>query len=500
MNTQQSILKIKNNLPKYLLVAAIMYMPIFGHLTSLPFQIWDEARLANNAYEMFNNNNFIVTSYGNQPDMWNTKPPLMIWFQVFFMHLFGVNELAVRLPSALAALFTCIGLLAFFEKTFKSFWFATITVAVLITTGGYIALHVSRTGDYDALLVFFTTIGGLSFFHFTETFNNRFLYYFFIATTLSVLTKSVTGLLFLPAMFLYVIYRKQFVIFLKNKHLYIGIGIFIFFVGGYYIIREIMNNGYLQAVQNNELGGRYLETNEGHGHEFWYYFHNIVDYQMKFWYLFIPAGLFIGIFSKNEKIKRLTIFSALMVVVFFLVISAAKTSLHWYTAPLFPFLAILVAICLHFIFLFIQQNNFINNQLTKNILPYLFLLFLIFTPYQTILNETISPEKDNFYEMSTYLREALRGKHDVNNCKIIYKYNNQHLTIYTALLNKKNCNLSFADWTQLQNGDKIVVSQKEMQDSIDSKYVYEVEQYYGNIRKMKILQNKNFQLDSTLIN
>ena len=104
---------------KYLVLAFIIYMPIFGHLNSLPIRIWDEARLATDAYEMLHNGNFIVTYFDGKPDMWNTKPPLLIWFDVLFMKTIGVNELAVRLPSAFAALFTCILFLLFSEKFLK---------------------------------------------------------------------------------------------------------------------------------------------------------------------------------------------------------------------------------------------------------------------------------------------------------------------------------------------------------------------------------------------
>mgnify|MGYP000350515794 CR=1 FL=1 len=33
---------------KYIVLAALIYMPIFGHLDTLPIRIWDEARLAIN--------------------------------------------------------------------------------------------------------------------------------------------------------------------------------------------------------------------------------------------------------------------------------------------------------------------------------------------------------------------------------------------------------------------------------------------------------------------
>src|SRR5690606_9717613 len=100
--------------------------------------IWDEARLAINAYEMSQNGNLIVTYFDGAPDMWNTKPPLLIWIQALFIKMFGFNELAIRLPSAIAALFTCVVILIFSEKYLKNFWFGFIAVVVLVTSQGYI--------------------------------------------------------------------------------------------------------------------------------------------------------------------------------------------------------------------------------------------------------------------------------------------------------------------------------------------------------------------------
>ena len=115
---------------KYIILAALIYMPLFGHLDYLPIRVWDEARLAMNAYEMLHNGNFIVTHIGDKPEMWNTKPPLMIWLQVIFMKLLGVNEVSVRLPSAFAGLLTCLTLLLFSIKYLKKFWFGFIAVMI----------------------------------------------------------------------------------------------------------------------------------------------------------------------------------------------------------------------------------------------------------------------------------------------------------------------------------------------------------------------------------
>ena len=56
--------------------------------------------------ELLEGSHFLVPEFEGQPDLYGTKPPMLIWAQGSAMALLGVNELAVRLPSALAALFT----------------------------------------------------------------------------------------------------------------------------------------------------------------------------------------------------------------------------------------------------------------------------------------------------------------------------------------------------------------------------------------------------------
>jgi 4-amino-4-deoxy-L-arabinose transferase-like glycosyltransferase len=143
---------------KYLLILLLVSFPIFQHLDSLTIRIWDESRLAINAYEMYHNGNYLIPTYDGEPDMWNTKPPLMIWLQVISMKIFGISEFSVRFPSALAAFFTCLSLLIFSVRYVKNFWFGLICVMALVTTTTFIDNHASRTGDYDALLTLFLTL------------------------------------------------------------------------------------------------------------------------------------------------------------------------------------------------------------------------------------------------------------------------------------------------------------------------------------------------------
>lgn len=479
---------------KYLVLASLMYMPIFGHLDTIPIRIWDEARLAINAYEMYNNGDFIVTHFDGKPDMWNTKPPLLIWGQVFFMNILGVNELAVRLPSAIAAFFTCIVLLIFSRQYLTNFWFAFIAILVLITSNGYINIHATRTGDYDALLALFTTLSGLLFFSYCEKQNCKHLYLFFLFTALAVLTKSITGLFFLPAILIYSIVQKQLIPLLRSKHFYIGLFSFLGLVLGYYLLREVNNTGYIAAVQENELGGRYLEVVENHQGGFWFYYDNFIDFQISVWHLFIPCGLITGFVIKNKKINRITMFSFLMIITFFLVISIAQTKIVWYDVPLYPFIAILIAIFIFYVFDFLKNFKWINETLSINVTPFIFLFLIAITPYQKIIEKTYKPKEyswdKDFYEIGYFLKDAVKGKHNLNNQYLLYDgYNSQNL-FYLNVLNDKGTRISFKDWRNLSPMNIVIAHQNNVKQYLEENYNNEIIHNEGNVITYKILGRK----------
>lgn len=479
---------------KYLVLALLIYMPIFGHLNTVPIRIWDEARLAMNAYEMLHNGDLIVTHFEGNPDMWNTKPPMLIWMQVVFMKLFGVNELAVRLPSAFAALFTCIAIMLLALRYLKQFWFGFIAILVLVTTHGYINVHATRTGDYDALLTLFTTVSGLSFFAFVESQKTKYIYLFFVFTAFAVLTKSITGVLFLPALTIYILWRKQLVSTLKNKHFYFGLALFLVMTLGYYLLRELKNPGYLAAVQINELGGRYLNALESHNEGFWFYYNNFINFQLSAWYLLLPFGLLIGLSSKDKKINRLTFFSALLVTTFFLVISTAQTKLEWYDVPMYPFISIIIAVFIFYIFDFFKNWERINRTLKYNVMPFIFLFLIAIAPYQKIINKTYKPKEYpwdvDFYEIGYFLKDAIKGKLDVDGYYLLYDGYKAHNDFYLRMLQDKGIAISFKDWKELENGSRVIAYQNNVKQYVEDNYNYELIKETGKVKKYKINDRK----------
>ena len=142
----------------------LLIFSFFVNLPALPIRVWDEARNANTALEMYLHHNWIVPTYDGLPDMWNSKPPLLIWMQVAAMQLFGIGELAVRLPAAVSALATGLLLWAFCSRQCEKPWSGFLAGAVLASTYAYVFNHAGRTGDYDSPLTLFLTGYSLSAF------------------------------------------------------------------------------------------------------------------------------------------------------------------------------------------------------------------------------------------------------------------------------------------------------------------------------------------------
>jgi 4-amino-4-deoxy-L-arabinose transferase-like glycosyltransferase len=474
----------------YSFLALLIYFPLFGHLSTLPIRIWDEARLAINAYEMSLNGNFLVTYYDNLPDMWNTKPPLMIWLQVLFINLLGFNELSIRLPSAIAGFLTCCIIFAFVLNITKSEFASIFSVLALITNAGYVNMHSTRSGDYDALLTLFTTLYVVCFFIYIERQKNSYLYLFFLFVMLSVLTKSISGLFFIPALFIYIIYSKNLVNCLKNKHLYIGLILSITFVLTYYLGREFANNGYINVVFENELGGRFMQTLENHNHSAFFYAKNILFKSMSHWIVFIPLFVIVGLTFNNSQINRLFKFLLINILTLLTVITIAKTKLEWYDVPIFPLVSIIIGISLYIIYDKIIKIDWGFLNFKNNIIVYYFPIIFFFTPYKTIFEKTFLPKEEafnnSFYDLSYYLKDVIKGKKEIGSKYLVYEGYKAHILFYYHIINKHSENLKFKGVDDIIENDTIIVSQTETLYKIKKKFLLKKIENYKSVSIYKV--------------
>jgi 4-amino-4-deoxy-L-arabinose transferase-like glycosyltransferase len=153
-----------------LAVAAFNY---FWNLGAGEVWDWDEARAGVTAFEMIQNHNYLVSTYLGQTDLYNSKPPLGLWFIILGYKIFGFNVWGLRFYSALACLIS-VGMVMIMTRLYAGKAEALLSGMVLTTSLPFVFVHGARSGDYSSLLVCFCVF--FVFFLLRSEENPRWLY------------------------------------------------------------------------------------------------------------------------------------------------------------------------------------------------------------------------------------------------------------------------------------------------------------------------------------
>lgn len=405
-----------------LLLGTLLYFSLFLHLDSLPLCLWDESRLAINAIEMSKSGSYLVTHFEGKPDIWNTKPPLVIWIMAAFGTLFGFSDLIMRLPSAIAALLTIFAVIVLVKMIFRS-WLLGIFCGIILTCApGFVGYHVARTADYDSLMTLFTTLYCLMFFVYLhlESSPKRYLLLAFLFIVLATLTKGIAGLMPLIGIVVYLVLRKKMKKILMNKSIWILAAIFIIVIGGYYLGREYYNEGYLKIVYENELGGRFLTSLENHKEDTSFYLHNLVNKRFISFMPILLLGIIAASTLKSCIEKECIIYLTIVSTIHLLIISYAKTKLEWYDAPLFPLLAIIAGYGLHVIHTsFNASINVSQHSIYKYAIPLCFLLFPYYLIYKSSFNNPSYAMTNSNFDIAKFLKRITKSEFPHKNFTVI---------------------------------------------------------------------------------
>ncbi len=204
-----------------ILLLILIYLVVFVKLGAFHMRLWDESMFAVNTYEMIHNGNYFANYFDGHPDICNTKPVLTLWAQIACVKLFGYNELALRLPSAVAAALTILLVFVFLYRNYSAYW-AWASALILLTTTGFIGFHTARTAEADSMLTFFMFLSNLAFLKFINSQKQKYVLFFMLSLTLAFATKMVAALLFLPSILIVLIIHKQLKKFVWNPYFFCG--------------------------------------------------------------------------------------------------------------------------------------------------------------------------------------------------------------------------------------------------------------------------------------
>ena len=322
---------------------------MFFDLKTAPIVLWDESRIAVNALEMHLSGHLrLVTTYGFQPDLWNSKPPLLIWLMDLSASLLGVSEWSLRLPSMIASMGTLALVLSFTRRVTQSFLAGALAAVLLALSVLFFAEHGARTADYEALLCFVTT---------------AYLYLLFFALhrrkpgagrvmaaggliAAAILTKSVAGLLPGVGVVLYLFVVSRWTRPLQSPW-YVAAGALALGTGAaFFLLREHAAPGYLKAMMFNDVSGRFTSALDRHSGPPWYYLKKLfVDGAFSAGMLAVAGPL--ALVSARGRVRLGLMFGLCVSGGILIVLSFSATKLNHYGATACPFIAISTAIGVH---------------------------------------------------------------------------------------------------------------------------------------------------------
>jgi 4-amino-4-deoxy-L-arabinose transferase-like glycosyltransferase len=315
------------------------------------------------------------------------------------MKVFGVNEFAARLPSALTA-FLCVSMVFIFLKTFYDNSFAFLGAIILMSSFEFVGL--SRFSVTDMTLAAFISSSIISFFlgyheiinshRFFKSQITEFSYWYvtgFIFLALAVLTKGpvavlILGLVFLP--FFWWIGKLDY--FFKSFSFWIGFILFLVLIVPWYLIVHFATDGEFTKIFFGVHNlNRFTSVVSGHKGSIFYFIPVIVIGFLP-WIFFFPQAVFSllkrGLRSlQSSTSEQVPWFCLWWVIVIFVFFSFSKTKLLTYILPLFPALSVIISFWFNEIF----KNQISNRGLVVGL--GIFFLFSIVVLYICLFNLNI---------------------------------------------------------------------------------------------------------------
>jgi 4-amino-4-deoxy-L-arabinose transferase-like glycosyltransferase len=242
---------------------------------------------------------------------------------------------------------------------------------------------------------------------------------------------------------------------------------FVFVILAYYLGRDSLQPGYLEAVWNNELGGRFAQTNEGHDHP-WYYYLGVLVRHVGFGGGFLLLfGVVLAVKAESDRV-RLAARDALIAALFLgVVLSSSQSKLDWYLVPMHPLLALAAGLGWAD-----WLGDFKTLSYPKKSAVFVLILLFFATYGLEILgrnNRPTSPKYRANYACSSVLAEVLTGKGEPPTAVIFGTYD-AHVRIYVKLLQRQGIRIRLLKSSQVNHGDRVLCSEPEVRASLRQKF------------------------------
>lgn len=324
-----------------LLLALLLGMPFLQFLGGLPLIDPDEGRYAEIPREMLERGDLLTPTLNYVK--YFEKPPLLYWINAASLKLFGLNEFAARLPSALAGLFTVL-LTYLVARRLYGQRCALLAAAILGTSVGFVLQ--SRIILTDMLLTLWLTAALGAFIVAAQQEGRRDSplpwYLFYLGSALAVLAKGLIGIVF-PAgiVFFYLLMTGRWQL-LGRMRLPTGVLLFLAVAAPWFLLVSWRNPEFARFFFIHEHFERFTSTVHGRYKPFWFFVPVLVATMLP-WSFFIPGAIGNALRERKHDGGRVSLFLLIWAVLIFLFFSKSSSKLIPYILPVFPPLAMLIA-------------------------------------------------------------------------------------------------------------------------------------------------------------
>ncbi|MGB3535791.1 MAG: glycosyltransferase family 39 protein [Microcoleaceae cyanobacterium] len=310
-----------------------------------------------------------ITPYFNQETRFD-KPPLVYWLMAVGYQVLGVNEWAVRLPSAVAAIiltiacFLALRSFGFLPNNKSSqtqpFWLSA-GIGATLAAFNLETIVWARQGVSDMLLNGCMGTGLLCFFWGYAASEkmpkiSRFIphtgyLFFYILTALAVLTKGPVGIV-LPGLILttFLLYTHQLKAVIQEMNLLLGSLIFSAITVPWFVLITLENGqAYIDSFFGYHNVERFTQVVNGHSAP-WYFYFIVILIGFLPWSIYLPVSIWrLKLLNRSfwlgqSRSAHLGLFAFFWFASIFIFFSISVTKLPSYVLPLMPAAAILVSL------------------------------------------------------------------------------------------------------------------------------------------------------------
>ena len=279
------------------------------------------------------------------------KPPLFFWFQALTSQALGLNEVALRLPSAVFGLGTM----------FVTYWFGTILFsrtagfwAALVVPTIYATVWFGQMGIIDPVLTFFMTLGLCGFARAYFQKDGQWWYVVaFVALAFGAMVKNLHAFAMPVVLFLGFLWIFRDNKPLKSLSFWSGLTVFMILVGSYYAFlgQEFWQHFFFQenlrrmTMVGGDIKGSAFQAYVGSRPIHWYAYTIWFDFFP--WSFLLPSSLILLWNQRPFRQHPREAFILFWVIGYFLALSLFPEKHERYLLPLVPGMALWVGYLYH---------------------------------------------------------------------------------------------------------------------------------------------------------